>query len=502
VKLPLRFTMHIEFGVDRTRRRSCRRLTCGIPPGRRGSYGDEVVDWSASIGHPVDAEQALAIDAGASYGPGGNYLALEFCVKEGRQNGKTDRTVLPMTLADLFLFGVRVVTWTSHLMDTSLATFKVVKGLIDGNASLSRRVREVVESKSEQSIVLMSGATMEFRTRVRGGGRGRTGDVWVADEALFLTGEQMGSRLSTLSSRPNPQVRYASSAALAESTHLRSLTRRGRAMSDPSLVFVEWKAPGGWKDPGCVQGLACSHAFGTPGCTLDREELYHLANHAAGRRISYAFMRTERRTLPPLELGRERLGWDEDGPDDGLRHPLDSEDYTATATAAAPQVVSPPVFFVTVGPDDLAVVAAAAARADDGRPHVELARRVPAAQLAEVLEDLDAAWPGARFGAGKSGPVGGMVEAGLPVEVRLFTAAELAQACRHHERLNKDRTYTHSTDPDVDVSFAGAVSKLAGDKLWTWDWKTSANLAAIAAETGALWLLETSPGGEPTVYVF
>jgi hypothetical protein len=102
-----------------------------IPPGRRGSYGDEVVDWSASIGHPVDAEQALAIDAGASYGPGGNYLALEFAVKEGRQNGKTDRVVLPMTLADFFLFRVPVITWTSHLMDTSLATFKVVKALVE-----------------------------------------------------------------------------------------------------------------------------------------------------------------------------------------------------------------------------------------------------------------------------------------------------------------------------------------------------------------------------------
>lgn len=474
-----------------------------IPPGRRGSYGDEVVDWSASIGHPVDAEQALAIDAGASYGPGGNYLALEFAVKEGRQNGKTDRVVLPMTLADFFLFRVPVITWTSHLMDTSLATFKVVKGLVEGNASLSRRVREVVESKSEQSIVLMSGATFEFRTRVRGGGRGRTGDIWVADEALFLTGEQMGSRLSTLSSRPNPQVRYASSSEVVESSHLRSLTRRGRSGTDPSLVFVEWCAPGSWKEPGCGQPQ-CSHAFGTPGCTLDREELYHLANHAAGRRISYAFMRTERRTLPPVEFGRERLGWGEDGPDDGLRHPLDSEDYKATAAAAAPAVETSPAFFITIGPDDVAVVAVAAARTDDGRPHVELARRVPAAGLGPVLADLERDWPGARFGAGKSGPVAGMVDGqpGLPVNVRLFTAAELAQACRHHERLNKDRAYTHSVDADVDVSFAGAVSKPAGDRLWTWDWKASANLAAIAAETGALWLLETMPSGEPTVYVF
>jgi hypothetical protein len=471
-----------------------------VPEGRRGSYGPEIVEWSASIGHPVDDEQALAIDAIKSYGPGGKHLALEAVVKEGRQNGKTDRTILPVTLADLFLFGVRTITWTAHLFDTCRATFLTVQQLIESNASLSRRVREVVESKSEQAIVLMSGATMEFRTRVRGAGRGRTGDIWVADEALYLTGEQMGSRLSTLSSRPDPQVRYASSAEVVESTHLRSLTRRGRSGTDNTIVFVEWTAPGSWKEPGCVQ-RECPHTYGTPGCTLDREELWHLANHAAGRRISYAFMRTERRTLPPLEFGRERLGWGEDGPDDGLRHPLAPDDYAATVGEGAD--VTSPAFFITIGADDVAVVAVAAT-APDGRPHVELARRVPAAALATTLADLDEAWPGARFGAGKMGPVGGMVDGqpGLPVEVRLFTAAELAQACRHHERLNTDRTYTHSSDPDVALSLTTAVAKPAGDKLWTWDWQASTNLAPIAAETGALWLLETSPGGEPTVYVF
>jgi hypothetical protein len=54
------------------------------------------------------------------------------------------------------------------------------------------------------------------------------------------------------------------------------------------------------------------------------------------------------------------------------------------------------------------------------------------------------------------------------------------------------------SDPNVpDLNAANA-----GDRMWVWDWRASANLAPIAAETGALWLLETSRGAEPTVYVF
>jgi hypothetical protein len=78
---------------------------------------------------------------------------------------------------------------------------------------------------------------------------------------------------------------------------------------------------------------------------------------------------------------------------------------------------------VTIGPDGIAVVAVAyRPPGDDARPHVELARRVSSSVLGATLEGLRDAWPGAVFGAGKAGPVAGIVEAGVPVEVQLLTA--------------------------------------------------------------------------------
>jgi hypothetical protein len=468
-----------------------------IPPGRRGSYGPEIVDFSASIGHGVDAEQAAAIDALASYGPGGLWHTLEVAIVEGRQNGKTDRTILPITLADFFVRGVERIVWTAHLMDTCRDVFLTVQSLIDANVALSRRVKHVNPASSEESVTLMSGAVWDFRVRTSRGGRGKLPyDVLVLDEALFVTAAQMGARLPTLSSRPNPHVRYASSPALAESAHLRSLMRRGRSRSDRSLTWVEYCAPGSFKDPGCGDGPECTHAYGTVGCILDREDRWHLANHAMGRRISYGFVRNERATLHPTEFARERNGWHEDGPEDLANHPLDAEAWAACAVDVSPAERRAPMFFVVIGVDGLAVIGSAADRpaAPDGshRPHFELADRLPAAAgLADRLGELAKTWPGARFGASKQGPVAGMVEAGtLPVEVELISPGELAQSCRHHQRLTFARGYTWRSDPTLRLSFTGAVSKPAGDGMWSWDWRASTNLAEIASQGGALWLLE------------
>ncbi len=194
--------------------------------------------------------------------------------------------------------------------------------------------------------------------------------------------------------------------------------------------------------------------------------------------------------MPPVEFAREALGWHEDGPD-GVQHPLSLLDWQATAVEVSPPQ-SAPVFFVTVGPDGAGCVAVAYSH--EGRPHAELVDRRPGVSwLASVLEELHTAWPASPFGAGKAGPVAGLVEAGEVRDVLLLTGGELAQACVHHEGLNKARGYTHTADPDLDLSLAGAVSKPAGDGMWTWNWRASVNLAPVAGVSGALWLLETRP---------
>jgi hypothetical protein len=464
-----------------------------VPPGVRGNYGAEVADVADLIGRPLDESQQVAVDAMTSFGAVGRWLALEALIKEPRQNGKTGGIITPIVFADLLLWPPDRIAWSAHLFKTCREAFEDHKALIDGTPELRRRVKKIAEANGEESIQFTDGNRIDYLARSKGGGRGLGGKRVVIDEALFFTPEQAGALLPILAAREDPQITYGSSGCKVESAQLRRLTRRGRSMSDPSLILVEFCAPGSFDDPGCQLGADCNHMLGTPGCVLDDEGYWRAANPAmASGRIGLEFMRAMRATLPPLEFAREFLGWDESGPEDGAQHPLPETGWRATEVGASPVTRPMPMFFVTVGVDGSACIAVAADALADGRPHVELADRRPGSDwLADRLAELAARWPDALFGAGKAGPVAGMVEEGLPVEVELLAVAEMAQACRHHERRTKERSYTHTKDPDVQMSFAGAVSKASGDGLWLWDWRSSSHLAPIAAQTGALWMLET-----------
>lgn len=281
-----------------------------IPP-RVGSYGDEAVDLAAIAGLQLDEEQQLAVDAMLSFGPGGQWAALESAVLEGRQNGKSVRVLLPVTLWDLFMLEPDRIVWTAHLFKTARDAFDAFCVCVDTAPELSRRVKSISHGKGEEAIELLNGATLEFLARSSGGGRGLGGKRVVFDEALILAPTTLGSLIPVLSARPNPHISYGSSAGKVNSDHLHSLKDRGRAGGDPSLIWVEWCAPGSWEQPPCKQGEKCPHLRGVPGCALDDESLWPLANHAMGKRITFEFVRSERRTLPMREFGRERLGWHE-----------------------------------------------------------------------------------------------------------------------------------------------------------------------------------------------
>lgn len=297
-------------------------------PDRVGSYGDEAIDLAADAGKNLDDEQRLAVDALLSYGPGGRWVALESGVVEPRQNGKSAGILLPAVMFDLWLLPPDRIVWTAHLFKTSRDAFEDFQRCIETSPALSRRVKKISTSHGEEFIELhppkksakvaaSAGAKLEFLARSSGGGRGLGGKRVVMDEALILAAGAMGALMPTLSARDDPQLNYGSSASKDTSTHLHNLTKRGRKGGDPSLIWVEWCAPGSWEDPPCKLGRKCFHAPDTEGCALDDEESWQRANPVLGKRrangsgISFEYVRAERRTLEVREFGRERLGWHE-----------------------------------------------------------------------------------------------------------------------------------------------------------------------------------------------
>jgi predicted ribonuclease YlaK len=199
-------------------------------PDHAGTSGVEAAEFAEMVGLSLDPEQRLALDVLLAEAAGGRWAALEAVLIAARQNLKT-YLFRVITLANLYVFGTEFVVWTAHEFNTAMEAFRDVLETIDGNASLSRRVKRVNQANGEEGIEFTSGQRLRFKARTKTGGRGLTGDLIILDEAFALQPSHMGSLMPTLSAKSisgNPQILYGSSACQIQSDVLRSLRDRGR----------------------------------------------------------------------------------------------------------------------------------------------------------------------------------------------------------------------------------------------------------------------------------
>lgn len=477
-----------------------------IPP-RVGSYGDEAVDLARLAGRELDEEQALGVDALLSYGKGGKWAALESAVVEARQNGKTGGVLLPVTLFDLFLLEPDRIVWSAHLFRTSRDTFNDFDRCIQTAPELSKRVKKISYSHGEEFIELHNGAKLEFLARSKGGGRGLGGKRVVMDEALILSAESMGALMPTLSARPDPQINYGSSAGSETSDHLYSLMRRGRAGGDPSLVWVEWCAPGSWENPPCELGKKCGHMPGTQGCVLDNEEYWQKANHTLGKRITFDYVRAERRSLPPSEFGRERLGWHHQVIAGG--RPIDEKAWTDLVDIRS-VMVDPVALAIEVNNDRSGAAIGVAGRRADGLQHLEVIKS--ASGVSWVLDDivkLAKKWKPCAIVVDDRSEAASLIpdlkERGFEVtkepkrgtkDIVVTTwANDMARACGQlYDGVTDTGTVRHLNQPELNESVRGAVWRPLGDaRAWSRKEATT-NPAPLISVTLALHgLLEHGP---------
>jgi hypothetical protein len=304
--------------------------------------------------------------------------------------------------------------------------------------------------------------------------------------------------MPTLSARPDPQINYGSSAALDTSDHLHRLKDRGRAGGDPSLIWIEFCAPGGWLDPSCEKGLDCPHTVGTPGCALDNEEYWAHANHALGTRITHEYVRAERRALTPVEFGRERLGWHQSPVAGGsaidpaqwakLGDPESKRDGDiAIAVDIAPQ-------------RDYAAIGLYGLR-EDGRGHIQLVDYRPGTDwILDRIVELRGVLSPVAIGMGRA------VAASLEVELEkrgitrpedpekprrgdlaVMTSTEMSAATGQFLDAVRQGTDRHVGQQQLDASVAGAKARESGDSL-AWARKESnSDTSPLVAVTFARW---------------
>lgn len=495
-------------------------------PERKGSYGDIINGFASDAGIPRDMAQRRDIDCMASYGPGGRWLTYEAAIIEGRQNGKTKAVLLSLALADLFgALGSEPdrMVWTAHVMRTTLDTFETVCDLIDSNAFMSRRVKEIVTRKSEEAVIMHDGSSLDFIARSDSSGRGLSGKQLFLDEALFLRMAMMGSLMPTLSSRDNPRINFGSSAGKAESDFLRSLQRRGRRLNDPSLILIEYRAPGGWDDPGCGLGIKCDHIYENPlndvpnlvtgafGCAMDNPDNWRMANHAmAVGRMREDFVAAERRTLCQnwegvLEFGRERMGWEELG---GTSLDPDRVPKSAWTAQTDPlsEIVGEVVFSVDMNPAGSHCAIGVAGRREDGSIHfgvVEYRRGDDwvCKRLTELLDKHDTMcgvmWqPKAAIGAlGER-----LKEAGIfMVDVE---ATEYNAACGAFKSHVVNGTAWHRETLSLDTAFDVSERRVQVEGGWCFGRKKSTgDICPLVTAVLAVLGVDQNGTAEPSVFI-
>lgn len=459
-------------------------------PEHTGSHGDEAIDLARMAGRDLDEKQCDSVVAMLSYGKGGKWAAREQVTIESRQNGKTAAEILPVVMYDLWMCPPGKIIWTAHLFDTTRETFEDLDRMIGATPVLSKRVKNIAYGHGEEEIELHSGAVLEFKARSTGGGRGKGAKRIVFDEAGILAPATLGAFVPALSAQPDTQLTYGASAGLLGSAHLRALRARGRAMNDPSLVYIEQTDDGTWEDPPCALGLDCTHLYGrVEGCALDDETRWARGNHslglvrANGTGISLETVRAERRTLGhiPVEFGRERLGWWEDPPDaDGDIPPIDLDRWAALSDAQAPQPTGDVALVVEV-PNDRSSTSIAAAWWDADRVMVMVTEIPGTTRAPSVVKGL----------VDKSDVVDVSLHAGRPagallerlelegVEVRTVSAQEDAQATGafldlvtppvdEHGRRTDQKLMGHLDQPALNRQVAAARTKetAPGAKVW------------------------------------
>ena len=456
-------------------------------PEYHDTYGPEVADLCEVIGYGPDPEQRLGLDAMFAVDRHGKSVAFETSVIAARQNMKTGLLKMGV-LGWLFITDQQLVIWSAHEFPTAQEAFRDLEILIGGSAFLSKRVKKVHRANGDEAIELRNGARLKFRARTKAGGRGLSGDKVVLDEAFALQPDHMGALLPTLTTRPDPQVVYGSSAGTAHADVLRKIRDRGRAGTSPRLAYLEWAAP----RRACASEK-CDHEAGKwEGCQLDDVENWKRGNPLLGRTrangtgLTLEYLRAERDALPPMEFARERLGWWDDPTSTDIFGP---GKWAQASREDRPADLALSGLAVAVSIDLKSAAVVGAGLDDTGAAWIRVLQHGPGASWpVERLKQLTATYgiPAVIDGKGPGAVlVPSLEKEGVPIRVA-DTGNILDAFANLRSRLDAG-SVRHTPAKELDEAVAGAQLRQVGDRMAIGRKASTADVSPLEAASLAVW---------------
>ena len=400
------------------------------------------------------------------------FSASEVGISVPRQNGKS--WVVRARCLYGALSGEKIL-YTCHHGDTSDEMFQELSAIFedDENGELHDLLRHVRKTNGKQAIVLDNGGLIRFTTRTDSGGRGKSFDVLIYDEAQELTEPQQAALLPSISAgkKRNPQTIYLGTppGAKCVGTVFGSL-RRDVRRGDSAMAWIEWGAD-------------------EVGDKNDRSRWYEY-NPSLGAVLLLTAVESECSQMRPETFARERLGWW--APVAGGAEPaLSAQDWERARRDAAMEG-GKLAFGVKFSPDGRAVAVSWARAERSGGSYVELYDVAGTGGGTSAIADMllrNRDEVAAVCVDGKSGAdalIRRLADGGFPKRAVIPGSPAVVQAAA---AMLKDElesgTLTHVESPALDESAVGSLRRAVGGN-GGWGFGDGAGCMSAPVESASL----------------
>lgn len=276
--------------------------TLRVCPEYAKTYGDAAYEFGASFGITLDPWQKLVIDDWLAVGNDNKWVCSTCGLSVPRQNGKTALVKVRVMLG-IFSLG-ETILFTCHEVRTSRQVFDSLADILSPNGEfpeLAAQVQYIKRSNGYEEIKVADwqdsdgwhkGGKLLFSSRSKGASRGFTADVVVADEAMYMTDEQVAALVPTMASASGGDMQFimlGTPPSPNDGGTVFQATRNAAINGEKGVSWNEWGAD-------------------EIGDIHDWERIQRV-NPSLGKRLMNKAVESELSVMAPDTFARERLGW-------------------------------------------------------------------------------------------------------------------------------------------------------------------------------------------------
>ena len=296
--------------------------TIRICPEYTVTYGDIAYKFGESFGITLDPWQKLVMDDWLALGDDHKWLCSTCGLSVPRQNGKTALVKVRVMLG-IFWLG-ETILFTCHEVRTSRQVFDSLADTLNPNGEypeLAAQVQYIKRSNGYEEIKVADwyddegwhkGGKLLFSSRSKGASRGFTADVVVADEAMYMTDDQVAALVPTMASASGGDMQFimlGTPPAPGDNGTVFKNTRNAAINGEKGVSWCEWGAD----EIGDVHDWS-------------RIERY---NPSLGTRLMRKAVEGELSVMAPDTFARERLGWWSKTISEQREHVIEASDWLA-----------------------------------------------------------------------------------------------------------------------------------------------------------------------------